>query len=260
MATTFIQAVNDILVESNEVVLNTANFASAVGLQDYAKSSVNRAYLEICAKEEEWPFLAAAESNTNEPYAGNTLVESSEGIRWYLLKAGSADTRSDFSKVDWDSFYMTSDGATAQVTPFEYENLTYTTFQHWKDRFQEWEDADTGSDGEGAHGIPSRVVESLDGRYFGLSPIPDGAYSVFFTAWVQPTQLSADTDAILIPDMYIPVLLSRAGYYLLKFKKDIDEARESNSEYKMGLKDMRRNLIGNPDDYMRDDWQVRRNF
>ena len=118
MATTYIEAVNDILSETNEVELTTVNFSAAVGLQKYVKNIINRSYLEICAKEKEWPFLAAAESNVNEPYPGNITTETTEGTRWYLLKSGSSDVRSDFIKVDWGSFFSTSDGGSGQVTPF----------------------------------------------------------------------------------------------------------------------------------------------
>ena len=258
MATTYLEAVNSILQGSNEVELTSTNFATAVGIQKYVKDVINRSYLEICAQEKEWPFLAAAESNAFDPNAGNTTVETVSGTRWYLLKVGSTDIGTDFSKVDWESFYMTSDGATGQVTPFEYRNLEYTTFHHWRDRFRLWEDADAGTDGSQTFGIPDRVIESQDGRYFGLSPIPNGAYKVFFTAWVQPTKLSADTDTILIPDMYVPVLLQRARWYLLNFKKDISEADRAQTEYEKGIRMMRRHLIGNPSTYMRDDWNPRR--
>lgn len=260
MATTYIEAVNDILSETNEVELTAVNFSTAVGIQKYVKNIINRSYLEICAKEKEWPFLTAGESNVNEPYPGNTTVETTSGIRWYLLKTGSNNVREDFIKVDWGSFYSTSDGATGQVTPFEYQTLQYTTFDHWKDAYRLWEDADEGTDGGQAFGLPLRVIESLDGRYFGISPIPDGAYKIYYTAWVQPVRLSAEDDTILIPDMYIPVLLHRARYYVNFFKKDYQEATLADKAYNNGLKEMRRGLIGNPEDYMRDDWAVRRNF
>ncbi len=254
MTTTYLQAVNSVLLGSNEVELTPSNFASAVGLQSYTKDVVNRSYLEICAREEEWPWLASAASNTFDPYGGNTTVETTSGTRWYLLKTAATDVRGDFSKVDWESFFMTNDGGTGEVSPFDYRNLTYITEQHWRDRFKIPEDLDAGTDGEQNFGIPSRVMESIDGRFFGLSPIPNGAYKVFFSGWIQPTSLSASTDEILIPDMYIPVLLHRARWYLLNFKKDINEADRAQTQYDRGLKMMRRNLIGNSDEYMRDDW------
>ena len=133
MSTTYLQAVNSILLGSNEVELTSANFAAAVGIQAYVKDVINRAYLEICAKSEEWPFLASAASNINDPYAGNTSIETVAGTRWYLLKTAAASVAADFGKVDWNSFSMTTDGATGQVAPFEYENLTYIPFHQWQE-------------------------------------------------------------------------------------------------------------------------------
>ena len=59
-----------------------------------------------------------------------------------------------------------------------------------------------------------RVIRSSDGRRFGLSPIPDKVYNIHFFAYNRPTALSADTDTVLFPEQYKPVLLARARYYL----------------------------------------------
>ena len=258
MATTYLTLVNQLLKGSNESVLTSGNFSSAVGVQDYAKDIINRVYLEICAEEEQWPFLASAESNANEPFAGNTVIETVAGTRWYLIKTGATDIRDDFSKVDWESFTSTTEGVSGAVTPFEYENLEYIPFNQWYDSYNEQENADAG--GEQNFGLPRRVIASLDGRYFGISPIPDKAYKIFFTAWIQPTELSAHDDTILIPTMYTPMLLSKARYYLYMFKKDYQEATLALRIFDTGMRNMRRNLIGRQSDYMRDDWFVRRRF
>jgi len=251
MASTFLIEVNKLLKSSNEVVLTSAGFANPVGIQSYAKDVINTAYLEVCAEEEEWPWLSAAASNINEPYSGNINLETVSGQRWYLIKTGSARVATDYSKIDWDSFTLTTEGATGRTAPFIHENLDYISFNHWKDKYARREEEDAGS--EQTYGKPSRVVESKDGRYFGLSPIPDSVYGVYFEAWVQPTQLSLEDDVILIPDMYLPVIQHRARQYFLNFKKDIDESRQALMDYERGLRNMRRNLIGNQSDYMRDD-------
>lgn len=255
MSSTYLEEVNKLLLSSNEVELNSANFSSAVGVQKYAKSVVNTSYLEICAEEEEWPWLSAAASNTNEPYAGNITLETVAGQRWYLIKTGSTSVVSDYSKIDWDSFTITTEGATGRSAPYIHENLDYIPFNEWKERYAVQEEEDAGNTQN--YGEPSRVFESRDGRYFGLSPIPDGVYGVYFEAWVQPTQLSAYDDTILIPDMYLPVLQHRAREYFLDFKKDINESQKAARDYKNGLRVMRRNLIGNQTDTMRDD-RIRR--
>ena len=44
---TFLNLTNELLRELNEVVLTSSNFSSAVGVQQHAKDSVIRAYLDI---------------------------------------------------------------------------------------------------------------------------------------------------------------------------------------------------------------------
>jgi len=64
---TFLNLQNELLRELNMVVLNSANFGSAVGVQAHTKDSVNRAYLDIVNEEPQWPFLATAESGATDP-------------------------------------------------------------------------------------------------------------------------------------------------------------------------------------------------
>lgn len=251
MSTTFLQATNEILVESNEVKLTSSNFAGAVGVQEYVKNKVNAAYMEICAAEEEWPWLSAAAANTNEPYQGNVYIETVAGQRWYLLKTGSTGLATDYAKIDWDTFYLTEHQATGASSPYDHKVLQYTAFDHWVQKYSKSENQDVSGDQN--YGLPERVVRSQDGRYFGLSPIPDGVYRVYFNAWVQPTALSAHGDTILIPDMFMPVLYDKVRYYMQLFKKDYQEATLAERAYEKGLKNMRRKLIGKQSDYMRDD-------
>lgn len=251
MAYTYLELTNEILSDSNEVELTSANFATAVGVQAKAKRYINKAYLEIVGKEVEWPFLATAASNTNEPYSGNVVLDSVAGQRWYLLKTGATDIRTDFGKVDWESFYLTTEGVIGATTPYEHRNLEFIPYDEWAEHLRESENADAG-EGQ-TYGTPRFVTESIDGRYFGLSPIPKEVYKIYFSAWDRATKLSAYDDEILIPDEYVPVLLNRANYYLLHWKKDFQEAAMINQDYKNGLREMHRALLGNPNLVMRDD-------
>ena len=58
MATTYLQLTNELLRELNEVVLTSANFGSAIGIQAHAKDVINRAYNDIVMDEPQWSFLA----------------------------------------------------------------------------------------------------------------------------------------------------------------------------------------------------------
>jgi hypothetical protein len=256
MATTFLETVNDILTEANEVELSYLSFPGARGIQKFAKNAVNRAYLEICAAEVRWPFLAANESITNTPYTGNTLVNTEAGVKWYKLKTSADNIAEDFGDVDWDTFYLTNAGVEDAPIPYIHKNLRYMPFKEWKDNFRTSElEAHTTS--PTTYGIPDRVIESEDSRYFGLSCTPDGVYKVTFTAWVQPTKLVLHDAPFLVPDMYMPAVLDKARYYLHFFKKDYQEATLAERAYKNNLAAMRRGLIGNHSDTMRDD-RIRR--
>jgi hypothetical protein len=251
MATTYLQAVNEILTGTNEVQLTSINFSSAVGIQAYVKNIVNRAYLELCGANKQWPFLSAASSDANDPFAGNLYVEVAAGVRWNLLKTGSTSVTTDYGSVDWDSFFLSTEGVTGASTPYEYGNLTFVSFDEWVDRYREEEARDAG--GEQEYGIPQRVIVSKDGRFFGLSPLPNKAYRVYFTAWNRPSRLSLHSDEILIPDEFSHVLYHRARYYVHQFKENDAQAQMAAADYNKGEKRMVLDLTGTDNIRMTDD-------
>lgn len=242
MSTTYLDVVNDLLLETNEVELTSGTFSSAVGIHSYVKRIVNRAYMDICSYKKTWPFLSAAESNVNDPFAGNIVKSTVEGQRWYLLKAGSTDVGTDYGKVDWDSFFLTTEGVTGETSPYTYEKLMFTPFETWFKWRSESEASDAGDSQD--YETPIRVIASKDGRYFGLSPIPDQEYKVYYNAWVQPTKLSAYDDVLKIPDKYMPVLLDKARSYLHQFKQDDVAANIAINDYNRGLRKMCLDLVG----------------
>jgi hypothetical protein len=251
MATTYLQLTNELLREMNEVVLTSSNFASAIGIQAHVKDCVNRAYLDIVLEEPQWPFLSVGDSGTTDPMYGNTYVETVANTRWYELKPASDSILDDYGSVDWDNFYLTTVGVTGESSPYTAKNLRFTTVDEWKDFYRARENADDAEDANG--GEPKRVIRSPDGRMFGLSPIPDKVYRVWFYAYTQPTQLSTYSDAIVFPDMYKTVLLSRARYFIHQFKENIQPAALALEEYRRGLKLMKSNLMTPEPFYIKDD-------
>lgn len=251
MATTYLQLTNELLREMNEVVLTSSNFSSAIGIQAHVKDCVNRAYLDIVLEEPQWPFLSVGDSGTTDPMYGNTYVETVANTRWYELKPASSSILDDYGSVDWDNFYLTTVGVTSESAPYTAKNLRFTTVDEWKDFYRARENADDAEDANG--GEPKRVIRSPDGRMFGLSPIPDKVYRVWFYAYTQPTQLSAYSDAIVFPDMYKTVLLSRARYFIHQFKENIQPAALALEEYRRGLKLMKSNLMTPEPFYIKDD-------
>lgn len=251
MATTYLDVTNSILAETNETRLTSSNFANAVGIQAYAKDIVNRAYLKICSHKKEWPFLSAASGNINDPFAGNVILEVQKGIRWYLLKEGSAGVSTDFGKVDWDSFFLTSYNAPDRESPWVNKNLEVISFDRWADWFRAGEMDD--ATGDQKYGVPERVVRSTDGRYVGISPIPDDNYKLYFTAWNRPVRLENSNDVLLIPDEYVPVLVDYARYLMYQFKENIPQSQAAELDYRQGLRDMVHHLIGTDNKDFTDD-------
>ena len=251
MATTFLQLSNELLRESNEVVLTSSNFSSAVGIQSHIKDCVNRAYKDIVSAEPQWSFLATGESGATDPMYGNVSVDTVAGQRWYELKSASSSITTDYGAVDWDDFYLTTISVSGESAPYVSRNLRFVTLEDWKDFRREAEnidDADSQNWGE-----PSVVFRSPDGRNFGVSPIPKKVYKVWFFAWDLPTALSAHDDAIVFPDMYTPVLIARARYFMHQFKDNPQASAFALDDYRKGLRLMRSNLLDPIPNYITDD-------
>jgi hypothetical protein len=251
MATNYLQLTNELLREMNEVPLTTSNFSSAIGVQAHAKDCINRAYLDIVLEEPQWPFLSVGDSGTTDPMYGNTYIETVANTRWYELKPASDSILDDYGSIDWDNFYLTTVGVSGESAPYTAKNLRFTTIEEWKDYFRASENADDAEDANG--GEPKRVIRSPDGRMLGLSPIPDKVYRVWFYAYTQPTQLSAYSDEIVFPDVYKPVLLARARYFVHQFKEAVQPAALANEEYRRGLRLMKANLMVPEPFYIKDD-------
>ena len=241
MATTFLALTNELLRESNEVELTSATFSGAIGVQGYAKDCIGRSYNDIVMAEPQWAFLATGESGATDPFYGNVYVETVAGTRWYELKASSSSITADYGSIDWDNFYLTTIGVSGASAPYTSSNLSFITTEEWKDHLREAEnedDANTQNWGE-----PRFVIRSPDARKFGVSPIPDKVYRVWFYAWDLPTALSAYGDTIVFPEVYTPVLMSRARYHFWQFKDNPQAAAFALEDYKKGLKHMRSNLM-----------------
>ena len=238
---TYLNLTNELLRELNEVVLTSANFSAAVGIQAHAQDCINRAYSDIVMAEPQWAFLATGESGATDPFYGNVYVETVAGTRWYELKASSSSITADYGSVDWDNFYLTTIGVSGVSSPYTSQNLKFVTTEEWKDHLRESEnidDADTQNYGE-----PKFVIRSPDARKFGVSPIPDKIYRVWFFAWDLPTALDAHGDATVFPDVYNPVLMARARYHFHQFKDAPQQAAFALEDYKKGLKQMRSALM-----------------
>jgi hypothetical protein len=251
MATTYLQATNELLREINEIVLTSSNFANAIGIQQHAKDCINRAYNDIVTSEPRWSFLSTGESGSTDPFYGNVNVETVAGTRWYELKESSSSLTTDYGAVDWNDFYLTTIGVSGESTPYTSRNLRYVTLEDWKDFRRESENIDD-TDSQN-WGEPNVVFRSPDGRKFGLSPIPKKVYRVWFFAYDLPTALSAHGDTVVFPDVYVPVLIARARYYMHQFKENMQAAAFALDDYKKGLRQMKSNMLSPAPKYITDD-------
>jgi len=251
MAETFLNLSNELLRELNEVSLSSSTFSSAIGVQAHVKDAVNRAYLDIVNEEPQWPFLATGLSGATDPMYGNVYVETVAGTRWYLLKTSSSSLTTDYGYIDWGNFLLTTVGVSGESAPHTIRNLRFTTTEEWKDFFrisQNKDDSETQN-----YGVPSRVIKSPDNRKFGLSPIPDKVYRIWFYAYDLPTELSAHGDQIVFPNIYKPVLLARARYYVHQFKENPQASAFALEDYRRGLKLMKLHLLEPTPGYFKDD-------
>tara|TARA_R100001015_G_C4603926_1_gene158905 strand:+ start:331 stop:1140 length:810 start_codon:yes stop_codon:yes gene_type:complete len=264
MATTFIDLTNQILRELNEVELTIASFPSAVGIQAHIKDCVNRAYLDIGIDEPKLPFLRLGMSGTStsgyanitspfdtDPMYGNVSIDTTAGTRWYKLKPTSSRPTEDYGAVDWNNFYLTTVGITNETAPYVSKNLKFTTIEDWKDFRRVSENADDSDQAVG--GEPNLVIRSPDHSTFGLSPIPDKAYRVWFFAYQQITKLEEYDDEVLVPDMYTNVIVAKARYYCWQFKDNPQAAQFAMEDYKRQFDQMRSNLLDPHPTYIRDD-------
>ena len=240
MAKDYKTLTNELLVELNEPEVSTV--ATGVGIQKQVANVVNRAYFDIVDSVDDWSWLST--DVPDDPYYGNTIVPTVVGQRWYLCKAGAANVDADFDSVNWDMFTLVDPNS-----PYTNNKLSFATLTTWRANYASSEEQSART---ASYATPLRIIRSSDGRRFGLSPIPDKVYNIHFFAYNRPTALAADTDAVLFPEQYKPVLLARARYYLYQFKDNIAQSQLALDEYKKGLQNMADNLNSPQPSYMSD--------
>jgi hypothetical protein len=218
MGTTFLSLVNKVLVRLNEVTLDPAGagFDSVRNVQALAKEAVNSSVRMILQDGQEWPFL----KNTQ------TQVLTA-GTRMYSFP-------SDFSVVDWDTFYLKRLTAKNNIpTPLKvisYENYTVNY------RSQE-ELADV--DGRDSPQIVYQTYESK----FGLTPVPDEAYEVEYVYWSAPLDMSTYNTECVIPSRFDHVILEGALMAMMRFRSNEQSAVAHQNNFETNLKAMRRVLL-----------------
>lgn len=248
MSTTYLDITNEVLSELNEVLLTTSNFGSATNIQRHVKEAVNRAYFDINNPEHKFPWLATGPS-LDDRY-GNKYIETVVGTRWYQLDDTATNFNEDFGHVDWERMELTTENVVGAETPYINDDLYYIEVEEWRDHYATAENVDKSGDNLG--GKPLRVMRNPDGRRFGLSPIPDKVYRVYFYAWDRPVKLAGHDDLVNLPDQFIHVLVSRARYYAWQRKEHPEQAQIALQDYNQGLRGMRQQSTDQSPDRMTD--------
>ena len=242
---------NELLVEINEPELTSVT--SALGIQKFVSNCVNRAYFDIVDAQDTWSWLSTSATQGN--YNGNTFVETVAGQRWYLLKQGSSGVDTDFSNVDWDGFVLTEEDVSGKTEPYTIRNLPFVSLETWRDFYSVSENRDS-SQANSNFGVPERIIRSEDNRHFGLSPVPNEVYRIYFYAYNRPSSLVNDTDKVLFPEQYKTVLMARARYYIYQFKDNIAQTQLALTEYNKSLDNMIEQLNAPQPNYVEDDRRI----
>ncbi|AHK11865.1 tail protein [Vibrio phage CHOED] len=226
MSITYLDVVNAVLRDTNEVPLNTTNFANARGFHAYLKEAVNRSLMDMANYTAEWPWLANLVYNP-EVSAHSNEIETDRRVAIYEFPEG-------ISGVDWDTFVLTD------MRGREASSLTPISYEEWA----HYGHADVLSNRTNEDiGTPTVIYRTKDGKGFGLSPVPDKAYRIQFNSWGAPALLVNPTDPIPFPERYYTVLVHRARYYAWMFRENVDQARIARDDYSDGIKRMQRDLI-----------------
>lgn len=226
MSITYLDVVNAVLRDTNEVPLTQTNFASARGFHAFLKEAVNRALMDMANYSTEWPWLANLPLDIGVSAHSNEI----ETIRRQAIY----EIPPEASEVDWDTFVLTDmRGKEAkQLKPISYEEWAhYGHADVLSNRTQE----DIGE--------PVVIYRTKDGRGFGLSPVPDKQYRIQFNSWQSPAFLVNPMDTLPFADRYYTVLVHRARYYAWMFRENIEQARIARDDYTGAIKDMKRALI-----------------
>lgn len=249
MATTFMQVVNEVLSEMNEVQLTSSNFATATNIQQAVKLFCNRAYFDINNPNNKWPWLSVAAPQDD--FYGNKYIETVAGQRWYLLNDASTGVNADYGFVDWDHFSLTTEGVAGEVAPYTVRNLPYMEIEEWRDMYATSEEVNKLD--SNSYDTPRRILRAPDNRRVGISPLPDKVYRIYFWAYNRPVQLVAYDDELVLPDQYSTVLVARTRYYAWQRKENPQQASIALDEFNKGIASMRQQELAPAPDRITDD-------
>jgi hypothetical protein len=177
-----------------------------------------------------------------------------------------ADTALTFTEAGGGQFFFnkfTATGATSYIefyhsTDASYDidyvlvaedipprHLQFINFDDWRQRYRPVETRANPT----SYIMPHRVFYNSNSK-FGVSSIPDRAYTVEYDYFQIPTDLDLYTDTPTVPERYDEVILEGAMYYAYMFRDNTEQAAVSQQNFKKGIQRMRADLI-DKNTYMR---------
>jgi hypothetical protein len=211
MPTTFLDLCNQTLRRLNEVEIAPADFAGVRGVQALAKDAVRSSVAKVNQSEFEWPFNAAEHTDTLSP-----------GQEEYSFPA-------DLKIVDYNSFQIQKDDSLG----VGFKALRHIDRDQWYQRHRD-EDYEAGASGRG---VPDFVFAS-HGNGYGVSPVPDAAYTLKFRYFLNFTDLVNADDQTRIPSSFDTLIVDGALYHMYMFKDNPESAGVSFQAFERGLKSL----------------------
>ena len=215
---TYINLVNELLRRLNEVEISEEDFSTTKNVQSLAKDSINSSIREILQEAQEWPFTLVTYEQT-----------LSVGTKTYAFP-------SDYSKADWESFYLKNTNTT---DPGVLKPLSYDEYlSNRRD----------GDDTSGLDGYtkPLNVYKTQEEK-FGVTPVPDTSYVVEYKYWKFPNDLVLSSDVCIIPDRFKHIIIDGAMMYLMYFRSNEQSAQLHKDKFKVGIKSMKRLVVDSKD-------------
>jgi hypothetical protein len=209
-------ACNLVLRQLNEVTFTSSTFGSATGFHAHVKDAINFALRDIAQREIEWPF--ALQTKTEVLVAEQNIYEFN----------------SDFQQADWQTFHLELDN-TLLVQP---KNLGVVSYENWNYFTRGRDEANP----VGTR-IPEFVFKTNDDKW-GVSPIPDRAYSISYDFWGFSTDLVDYDDVMVVPTRFRHVVADGALRYAYMFRDNTEQAQAAAASFERGLSQMR-TLQGN---------------
>ena len=217
MGTTYLDLCNKVLRHFNEAVLTNSTLSTATGFHSVVKDAVNHSIQRIHQAEPEWPFNF---SSTNQ-----TLNASN-----YLYSFPS-----DAERIDFDTFWLNRDDALTVSA----KNLRQIDYDDFVQRYK----GNLLNATNGSVYIPEFVFRTQNLQW-GVGPyIPDRAYSVSYEYWAQQSDLTAGTNATVIPSRFDRVITDGAISTCYAFRGDGGRTGNYDRLQREGINSMRMLLI-----------------